>query len=758
MIALAIGAAAMLVSCAKENEYVDLTKTASVSERTGTPATPADELERMMFVPGEAVVVFTEEMTEKIEKNAVNLEELRKDLGISSMERLFPDAGEFEERTRAEGLHRFYLVDFDAAVSLSKAEKAFEALGGVECFERQHKVTDLTVNDPYFSRLWGLSSAASSKTNIHVEPVWEYTMGDPNVIVNVVDTGVDLNHEDLSWNCSKENNYNFVKNNTIITAGEHGTHVAGTIAGVGNNAKGVIGIAGGDYEAGKKGVTILSSQVFADNSSARSFANAIKWGADHGAVISQNSWGYDYDYDGNGKLEGQELQDALASQVDYSTKSAIDYFIKYAGCDNEGNQIDGAPMKGGLVVFAAGNDGIANGAPANYGPVLAVGAVKKTGMLDNYSNYGEWVDICAPGTDIYSTIPSNKYGSLSGTSMACPHVSGAAALLLSFFQNDGMTCSELEEMLIKGANPNLVGYSGKPCGPYLDVNESFQYGLEKHARENNNAPIIELAYDGDLNFRHWEEARIPFHIYDPDGDKLEVTSKFEGRGTLEKDETQKDIYILSVLCQLVNSTDPQKFTITAKDSYKAVTQQEFSYTVMANREPVANRSLDNLLLNISSGSGADVDLTGLFSDPDEEPLKTIVTTSPSGIVNADIKDNKLSLSVSNTGLATVSVTASDHMGKKATVDFKVLVRSGDKDIDIYPNPVVKILHIRSGIQPEDFDVRIATATGSTAFTGSVTSSAFEPAEIDMSAFAPGQYRLYLDGKGGKHTEMTIIKK
>lgn len=754
---IAIGAAILLASCTKESEFKEQIHTGSSKEKTDKPAVPADDLERMKFVPGEAVVVFTEEMAEKIEKNAVDMEELRRDLGISSMERLFPYAGEFEKRTRAEGLHRYYLVDFDAAVSFSKAEKAFATMGGVESFERQHRVTDLTVNDTYFSKLWALSSDASPKTNIHVEPVWNYTMGDPNVIVNVVDTGVDLNHEDLSWNCSKENNFNFVNNNAIITAGEHGTHVAGTIAGVGNNAKGVIGIAGGDYEAGKRGVTILSSQVFSDNRSARSFANAIKWGADHGAVISQNSWGYDFDYDKNGKLEGQELQDALSAKADNTMKSAIDYFIKYAGCDSEGNQAEGAPMKGGLVVFAAGNDGIANGAPANYEPVMAVGAVKKTGLLDYYSNYGRWVDICAPGTDIYSTIPNNKYGSLSGTSMACPHVSGAAALLLSYFQKEGFTCDDLQDMLLKGANPDLVGYSGKECGPYLDVNSSFQYGIEKYIRKYNNDPIIELDHVGELSFRHWEEAKIPFHIYDPDGDPIEVTARFDGRGSIEKDPTREDTYIVSVLCQLVSSTEPQNFTITAKDIYKAADVKEFSYTVIPNREPVANRGLENLLLNISD-KGRDIDLTGLFSDPDEEPLKTIVTTSPSGIVDAGIKDNRLSLDVSGTGLTTVSVVASDHMGKKATVEFKVLVRTEGKEIDIYPNPVVKTLYIRSGIQPEDFDVRIVTAAGATAFTGSVTSSAFIPAGIDMSKFAPGQYRIYIDSKEGKHTEMTIIKK
>ena len=755
MIVLAMGAAALLSSCAKENETLAIAESASVTESTDTPESPADGLERMKYVPGEAVVVFTEEMAERIEKEGAP-EWIYNELGITSMERLFPYAGEYEKRTRAEGLHRFYLVEFDAAISLDTAEKAFESLGGFEAFERQHRVTDLTVNDPSFSRLWALSSAANSKTNINVEPVWEYTMGDPAVIVNVVDTGVDMNHEDLNWNCGSADHYNFVKNNTIITAGDHGTHVAGTIAGVGNNGKGVVGIAGGDYAAGQKGVTILNSQVFTDNGSARSFANAIKWGADHGAVISQNSWGYDFDYDQNGKLNEQEYADAMAAEADYSTKSAVDYFIKYAGCDNEGNKLEGAPMKGGLVVFAAGNDGIANGAPANYKPIFSVGAVRKTGMLDSYSNYGDWVDICAPGTDIYSTIPSNKYASLSGTSMACPHVSGAAALLLSFFQKYEIACSDLEDMLLNGANPDLINYSGKACGPYLDVYSSFKYGVEHFARQYNNDPVIELVDDASLTFRHWEEAKVPFRIYDPDGDKLAVSAEFEGRGSLEKDNTTEDIYYLSVLCPLVSSTEPQKFTITAKDIYDAVVTKEFSYTVLANREPVANRSLDNHLFKVGD-PGIDISLDGLFTDPDEELLKLGVTASPAGVVNARMNDGVLNVTVGKPGLTTVTLSATDHMGKKATVEFKVLVRSGDKDVDVYPNPVVDILHIRTGLQPESVGVKIATTAGATAYEGSVECSAFNPAEIDMSSYAPGQYKLFLDTKSGKQ-EMTIIKK
>lgn len=107
-----------------------------------------------------------------------------------------------------------------------------------------------------------------------------------------------------------------------------------------------------------------------------SVPTAIKWAADHGAVICQNSWAYSYDMNGDGKLNSSELAKALAGKVNTSDRVAIDYFIKYAGCDNNGNQLPDSPMKGGLVVFAAGNENIKNGVPANYEPVVAVAAIE----------------------------------------------------------------------------------------------------------------------------------------------------------------------------------------------------------------------------------------------------------------------------------------------------------------------------------------------------------------------------------------------
>ena len=259
-------------------------------------------------------------------------------------------------------------------------------------------------------------------------------------------------------------------------------HVAGIVAATGNNGLGVVGVAGGDYKAEQRGATIVSCQIFNPDGSTspdkKAAARAITWAADHGAVICQNSWGRSADVDGDGKISDEERAAARNNVVYDYEAAAIDYFITYAGCDNEGNQLPDSPMKGGIVIFAAGNDAIANGAPAEYEKVIAVGSVAKDGTKSSFSNFGDWVDICAPGSAILSTLPGNQYGNLSGTSMACPHVSGVAALLVSYFGGPGFTNEMLKEKLLSSANYAAVPKYSK-IGPLVDAYGAFVYGNDK---------------------------------------------------------------------------------------------------------------------------------------------------------------------------------------------------------------------------------------------------------------------------------------
>lgn len=433
----------------------------------------------------------------KIITRSVDLNNAVKELGIISMERLFPYAGEFEERTRAEGLHRWYKVTFDNKVSETRASGTLSSIDGIDILEDEREITpNAWFNDPWLPQQWNYKDSRTPSASINVEPVWQsFTTGSEEVIVGVIDGGIDFSHEDLAQNCVPAGNQgsrNFVDGTFNIVAESHGTHVAGTIAAVNNNGVGVCGIAGGDSRSGVKGVRLLSCQIFksdGDKTLNGSTAAAIKWAADHGAVIINNSWGYAFDADNDGKLTGDELTTALNATIQDSDKEAIDYFIKYAGYDSKGNQ--SGPMAGGVVIFAAGNDGISNGAPANYEPVIAVGATDNTLNRSGYSNYGDWVDIAAPGSDILSTLPGGEYGTSSGTSMACPHVTGIAALLVSYYGGPGFTNEQLKEKLLGGANRTVLS-AGAMIGPFADAMGSFSY-------ESLEAPAIVQDYSVEVS-------------------------------------------------------------------------------------------------------------------------------------------------------------------------------------------------------------------------------------------------------------------
>lgn len=472
---------ALAVSCTKE--------TARVND--GIP--PQTETAESSLVPGEAIVEFSEEFTSEIESElsrgnflSTKAGGVFESLGVTSVTRLYEDGGEWEPRHRAAGLHRWYRIKYDPQVSATKAGDDLSAIPGVVYAEPVRRIkSTATFNDPRFSEQWhyyndGSKSGMSAGCDINVVPVWEkFTTGSPNVIVSIVDGGIQMDHPDLAAavipagaNGSKSFVYNY--EGYTIHAHDHGTHVAGTVGAVNNNGIGVCGIAGGSD--GNGGVKLLSCAIFKENPSdpKRDYSgdtyNAMVWGADHGAVISQNSWGYVYDTAAEAKAGGVG-----------SMKGAIDYFIKYAGCDKNGNQLPDSPMKGGVVIFAAGNDGWPDGWPAEYEPCIAVGSFGPDFTRAYYSNYGSWVDICAPGGDdikgyeVLSTIKGGKYGKMQGTSMACPHVSGVAALLVSYFGGQGFTNEMLVERLLDGADDGTRLSSAK-IGPKLDAFGSFNVG------------------------------------------------------------------------------------------------------------------------------------------------------------------------------------------------------------------------------------------------------------------------------------------
>ena len=447
------------------------------------------------IIPGQAIVRFDDSMIELIEEDLLTgsvvtksseLNSLQEMLGIESMTRVFPHGGEFEQRRRSAGLHKWYKVVYSSDIPVTKAASDLSMVGGVESVEPVRNIRRTsTFNDPRFKYQWHylndgtLDATHKTGADVNVVPVWEnYTTGRPDVIVAVVDGGIDSSHEDLKANYL--GGKSFVPEVSRVVAHDHGTHVAGTISAVNNNGLGVAGLAGGDYAAGKPGVKLLSCQIFAPNPDdpnkdyGGNGAEAIVWGADNGAVISQNSWGYIYE-------SAEDAEKASKKGIaGTSLAAAIDYFIANAGKDASGNQV--GPVSGGLVIFAAGNSGWMHDPIGEYSPVLSVGSISPDYTRAPYSNYGDWVDIAAPGGsvdytqgEILSTLPDNGYGYMQGTSMACPHVSGVAALVVSHHGKQGFTAAKLRDMLVKGANSSVMSKNAK-IGPLVDALGAITYG------------------------------------------------------------------------------------------------------------------------------------------------------------------------------------------------------------------------------------------------------------------------------------------
>ena len=448
-------------------------------------------------------------------------------------ERLFPDAGVYEPRTRRAGLHRWYKVRVPAEVMATRSGSPFDGIDGVEIVEQAPAAApSATYDDPYFASLWGLNNP--SGPDIGCLRVWdEFTCGDPRVVVAVIDGGIDLAHPDLAANCLPSGHFNYVDDNGTLVPHIHGTHVAGTIAAVGNNGTGTAGVAGGNAALGKRGVSLLSCQIFKTvekdgktYDETGDIERAIKEAADRGAVICQNSWGYIADADRDGTLTDKELEDQrrFFEQTPLAIREAIDYFVTHAGCDNDGNQLPDSPMKGGLVIFAAGNEGLPYGPPANYEPILAVSAIDSDGTRPDFSNYGDWVDLCGPGVGITSTVPGGKYGKLRGTSMACPHVTGTAALLVSYFGGPGFTCDDLRKRLLGGADSRIPA---KGVGPLVNAYGSFTYDKNEPPHAAGDPPRLQIASPGKA-----VSVDLGGYIIDPDGDVLSFTVRNEAPDVL----------------------------------------------------------------------------------------------------------------------------------------------------------------------------------------------------------------------------------
>ena len=394
------------------------------------------------------------------------------------------------------------------------------------------RAVNTDANDPFFNLQWGCKNDGSILQNgekndkgdnvvpavmgvdVNCGEAWKLCTGNPSIVVAVLDEGVMYDHPDLEGNiwvnedetfASKEDadgngyagdryGYNFTDDKGYISYDDpndtgHGTHVAGIISAVRNNGEGISGIAGGDKASNIGGVKIMSCQVFSGSKGCNLYqeAKAVKYAADNGAVILQCSWGYNSGLSNPisgytpGFTSDKDWVDAAPLE-----KEAFDYFLHNAGSPND-------VIDGGIIVFAAGNEYAAMaGYPGAYPDYISVAALAADGTPSCYSNYAMGVSIAAPGGDsdyhqsskgkIYSTLPpsanedggeNSHYGYMEGTSQACPHISGVAALGLSYAAelHRHFRADEFRKMILESVNP--VEPYFKETKVYWYTNASF---------------------------------------------------------------------------------------------------------------------------------------------------------------------------------------------------------------------------------------------------------------------------------------------
>ncbi len=448
-----LGSCLIITSCTK-----DFKDTNPASNQTVAPGT-ATALQNDHFVPNQILVKFKKGVSETSKGKAFG-----------------KIAGNVSEKILTKAMQHF--GDNDGFYVVNTPLAVLDAIGkvkGVDVEFAEPNYTyqhELASNDNYFTNgsLWGMYGDASSPANQYGSQAAEAWAsghtGSATVFVGIIDEGAMYNHEDLLGNFGNpkeiagngvdddHNGYvddhygwDFVDNdNTTFdgTGDDHGTHVSGTIGAIGGNGKGVAGV--------NWHVTIISAKFLgrrggttADAVKAVDYLTDLKTRDGLNIVASNNSWG------------GGGYSQALYDAIDRANTANI-LFVAAAG--NDGNNIDATAS------YPAGY---------NNANIISVAAIDKNGALASFSNYGKTtVDIGAPGVGVYSTIPAksgknivSSYASYSGTSMATPHVTGAAALYAS--THAGATASQIKAAILGSAVPTSSLSNKTVTGGRLNV-------------------------------------------------------------------------------------------------------------------------------------------------------------------------------------------------------------------------------------------------------------------------------------------------
>ena len=749
-----------------------------------------------------------------MESGDPELDRIAASLGATEVRRVFHEGGRFAERRRKFGLHLWYDVKFDDTLPVSRAQAELGSLSAVahvqpvytiRMFDAGNTLPEEAVyvpaqrraeragagpfDDPGLPKQWHYNNDGSGTkwvegSDINLFEAWEVTAGDPSVIVAVTDHGVEYDHPDLAGNMwvneaelngtpgvDDDNNgyvddiygWNVILDSGTINPGTHGTHVAGTVAAVNNNGIGVCGVAGGTGNG--DGARIMSLAIFDSTSAnAGSYPDAYAYAADNGAVISQNSWGYT-----SGVAMPQDVSDAL------------DYFIANAGVDENGNQT--GPMKGGLLVFAAGNEGTPSARmPAADPRTLCVTAMCSDYTRPNYANYSDDVDIFAPGgadgndrnysdaDRVYSTDLDGGYSYKWGTSMACPHVSGIAALVIAHYGVGlpGFTVEECREILLRSyrsvseyVEPK---YDGKLGVGLADAGMIF---LE----DAGTAPGTVSAPAARAMGRELELAwTVP-----ADGNGLPVAEfrlTYTGRGIGKTEgkapDTSGEVVLRNYTAVAETATyiwtgqynTEYRFEVSGIDRFGHESEKvSFSHSTgdYENGKPRTQQDFAPVEFeNVGEAYALSFDLSEYFTDPnfgDGDMLSYSLINRNEDIVDAAVQEGRLVLLPVGKGTGRVTVTATDLDGEGVQSVLTVTVLNGPEPaapaegLRLSPNPAGDELGIAAGVRDAEVEVTVYDAAARRVIVGTVALDSRGYGTLNVSALAPGTYTLVLEAPG-----------